>query len=115
MSSRDASEPERTMYVKNVEDTLKRIAGHKGVVGYYVTDPATGKVLKYAGFGDSSKEVHRYIDALKGFISLAASTVRTIDWSDEMSFLRLSYGAFDIMVAPDLEKQYTLVVVQHIE
>lgn len=103
------------MYLKNVEDTLKRIASHKGVVGYYVTDPATGKILKYAGFGENSKEARRYVDALKGFISLAASTVRTIDWSDEMTFLRLSYGSFDIMVAPDLEKKYTLVVVQHIE
>lgn len=115
MSSSEASEVERNMYIKNVEDSLKRIVSHKGVVGYYVTDPASGRLLKYAGFGESSKEARRYVDALKGFISLAQSTVRTIDWSDEMSFLRLSYGAFDIMVAPDLEKKYTLVVVQHVE
>ncbi|EPY41961.1 dynein light chain roadblock-type [Angomonas deanei] len=115
MSAYSGSEMERDAYINTIEETLKRIAGHRGVVGYYVTDPTTGKVLKYDGFGDNVKDVRRYVDALKGFIAVASSTIRTIDSSNEMTFLRMSYGAFEVMVAPDVDKQYILVVVQHME
>lgn len=115
MSLLSASEAEREAHVRNVEDTLRRIVSHRGVVGYFVLDPNSGRILKSAGFGDSTKEVRRYAEKLRGLIDVAASTIRTIDWRDSMTFLRISCGVQEILVAPDLEKQYTLVVVQQIE
>lgn len=115
METQTNSEIEKETYLKNVENTLARIASHKGVVGYFVLDPQSGRVMKYAGFDDQPKEVSRYVEKLRGFIDLASSTVRMLDWKDQMTFLRLSFGPFDVLVAPDLDKQYTLVVIQHIE
>lgn len=101
--------------MQNVEDALNRIAHHRGVVGYFVIEPQKGKILNFTGFNGSSREAHRYVDKLKGFIDLAASTVRTIDWRDEMTFLRISCGTVDILVAPDTNKEYTMVVVQRLD
>lgn len=95
---------EREAHLQNVEDTLSRIAHHKGVLGYFVMEPAKGKLLSFAGFRGSSREARRYAEALKGFIDLTTSTVRTIDWKDEMTFLRISCGKVDILVAPDANK-----------
>lgn len=113
MENLTAAEAERETYIHNVEETLSRIASHKGVVGYFVIHPVSGKILKYEGFGDDAKSARRHADTLKGFIEVAASTIRTLDWRDTMTFLRMSCGDLDIMVAPDAEKHYTLVVVQH--
>lgn len=115
MENLSATKAERDAYVHNVEEALSRIASYKGVVGYFAIHPESGRVLKYEGFEDSPKGVKRYADKLRGLIDVAASTVRTLDWRDNMTFLRLSYGEMDILVAPDLEKQYTLVVVQSVE
>lgn len=115
MEAHSNADIERETYLKNVESTLTRISCHKGVVGYFVIDPQSGRVMKYAGFDDQQKEVTRYVEKLRGFIDLASSTIRMLDWKDQMTFLRLSFGAFDIMVAPDLDNQYTLVVIQRIE
>lgn len=114
MAAVSSATAERDAHLQNVEDTLNRIAHHRGVVGYFVIEPQKGKLLSFAGFNGSSREAHRYVDKLRGFIDLAASTVRTIDWRDEMTFLRVSCGAVDILVAPDTNKEYTMVVVQRI-
>ncbi|KPI84334.1 putative dynein-associated protein [Leptomonas seymouri] len=115
METGSTATTERDAHLQNVEDTLNRIAHHRGVVGYFVIDPQKGKLLNFAGFNGNTREVHRYVDKLRGFIDLAASTVRTIDWRDEMTFLRISCGAVDILVAPDKNKEYTMVVVQRID
>lgn len=115
MEALSSADVEKETYLRNVENTLDRIAKHNGVVGYFVIEPQSGKIMRYSGFDENPKEVNRYVDKLRGFIDLAASTVRMIDWKDNMTFLRLSFGPFDIMVAPDLNKQYTMCVVQHIE
>lgn len=70
--------------------------------------------MKFSGFDDSAKCAKHYANKLHGFIDLATSTIRTIDWRDNMTFLRLSYGEFDILVAPDINKKYNLIVVQRI-
>jgi dynein light chain roadblock-type len=114
METTNVATVERDAHLKNVEDTLNRIAHHRGVVGYFVIEPQKGKLLSFAGFNGSTREAHRYVEKLRGFIDLAASTVRTIDWRDEMTFLRISCGDVDILVAPDANKEYTMVVVQRI-
>lgn len=115
MATANVTTTERDAHLQNVEDALNRIAHHRGVVGYFVIEPQKGKILNFTGFNGSSREAHRYVDKLKGFIDLAASTVRTIDWRDEMTFLRISCGAVDILVAPDTNKEYTMVVVQRLD
>ncbi|CAJ1011119.1 putative Roadblock/LC7 domain containing protein [Leishmania naiffi] len=112
MNKANPTVAEREAHLQNVEDTLNRIAHHKGVLGYFIMEPQKGKLLSFAGFRGSSREAYRYADTLKGFIDVTASTVRTIDWNDEMTFLRISCGSVDILVAPDTNKEYTMVVVQ---
>lgn len=70
--------------------------------------------MKFAGFDDNPKSARHYANKLHGFIDLATSTIRTIDWRDNMTFLRLTNGEFDILVAPDINKEYNLVLVQRI-
>ncbi|RNF27360.1 dynein light chain 2B, cytoplasmic [Trypanosoma conorhini] len=106
---------EREQRVKCVEEILLRIASHEGVVGYLVLNPVDGSLLKYSGFDGDERKMRKYGDKINGFTSLAYSTVRTIDCKDELTFLRLSVGLTDILVAPDVEKEYVLVVVQEIK
>ncbi|CAJ1991526.1 dynein-associated protein [Leishmania donovani] len=115
MNKANPSAAEREAHLQNVEDTLNRIAHHNGVLGYFIMEPQKGKLLSFAGFRGSSREAHRYADTLKGFIDLTTSTVRTIDWKDEMTFLRISCDTVDILVAPDANKEYTMVVVQTVK
>ncbi|KAG5497758.1 hypothetical protein JKF63_04025 [Porcisia hertigi] len=115
MSRANPAAAEREVHLQNVEDTLNRIAQHKGVLGYFFLDPQKGKILNFAGFHGSFREAHRYADTLKGFIDLTTTTVRTIDWKDEMRFLRISCGTVDILVAPDANKEFTMVVVQEVK
>ncbi|KAG5497174.1 hypothetical protein GH5_01715 [Leishmania sp. Ghana 2012 LV757] len=112
MSKSNPATAERAAHLQNVEDILNRIAHHKGVLGYFIMEPLKGRLLSFAGFRGSSKEAHRYADTLGGFIDLTTSTVRTIDWNDQLTFLRISCGTVDILVAPDANKEYTMVVVQ---
>lgn len=115
MDALTATDVEREAYLRNVDNALERIATHRGVLGYFVMEPATGNLMKFAGFGGDGKTVRRYVERLRGLIDLGSSTIRSMDWEDDMTFCRLSYGAFDILIAPDLNKQYTLVVVQEMK
>ncbi|KEG14025.1 dynein light chain 2B, cytoplasmic [Trypanosoma grayi] len=106
---------EREHRIKTVEEILLRIAAHEGVIGYLVLNPADGSILKHSGFASDDSKMLTYAEKMDGLTNLAASTVRTIDWKDDLTFLRLSVGLTDILIAPDVDKQYTLVVVQKIK
>ncbi|KAG8341087.1 Roadblock LC7 domain [Trypanosoma vivax] len=106
---------ERERRVKSVEEILLRIASHEGVVGYLVLNPSDGRILKHSGFASEEQKIRRYASKIIGFTALAASTIRTIDWKDDLTFLRLSLQKKDILVAPDINKQYVLIVVQEIK
>ncbi|RNF04027.1 dynein light chain 2B, cytoplasmic [Trypanosoma rangeli] len=106
---------EHEQRVKCVEEILLRIASHEGVVGYLVLNPVDGNLLKFSGFGGDRTKMQKYAEKINGFTNLAYSTVRTIDCKDELTFLRLSVGLTDILVAPDVEKQYVVVVIQEIK
>ncbi|KAF8306388.1 dynein light chain 2B, cytoplasmic [Trypanosoma cruzi] len=106
---------EREQRIKCVEEILLRIASHEGVLGYLVLNPIDGSIFKHSGFGGDAKKMQKYAEKVNGLTKLAYSTVRTIDWKDVLTFLRLSVGLTDILVAPDVEKRYVLVVVQEIK
>ncbi|XP_060074192.1 dynein light chain roadblock-type 2-like isoform X1 [Ylistrum balloti] len=89
-----------------VEDTLKRIQAHKGVIGIIVVN-ADGIPIRTTL--DNSTTV-QYANLLTQLTQKARSVVRDIDPQNDLTFLRVRSKKHEIMVAP--EKDYLFVVVQ---
>ncbi|KAL7858296.1 hypothetical protein AOLI_G00183980 [Acnodon oligacanthus] len=90
-----------------VEDTLKRIQAHKGVIGTIVVN-AEGIPIRTTL--DNSTTV-QYAGLLLQLAMKARSTVRDIDPQNDLTFLRIRSKKHEIMVAPD--KEYLLIVIQN--
>ncbi|KAM9509375.1 dynein light chain roadblock-type 2 [Guaruba guarouba] len=90
-----------------VEETLKRIQSHKGVIATVVIN-AEGIPVRTTL--DNSTTV-QYAALLQQLVMKARSTVRDIDPQNDLTFLRIRSKKHEIMVAPD--KDYLLVVVQN--
>ncbi|KAG9281071.1 dynein light chain roadblock-type 2 [Astyanax mexicanus] len=90
-----------------VEDTLKRIQTHKGVIGTIVVN-AEGIPIRTTL--DNSTTV-QYAGLLHQLTMKARSTVRDIDPQNDLTFLRIRSKKHEIMVAPD--KEYLLIVIQN--
>ena len=95
-----------------IRSTLSRIAGHKGVLGYMFLRPKDGFILDVVGFNNDKQMIDLYSSKLYNLISLAQSVVRTINHTEEVTFLRMRFGLREAIVAPDLNKEYILVVIQ---
>lgn len=89
-----------------VEETLKRIQAHKGVIGIIVVN-ADGIPIRTTL--DNSTTV-QYANLLTQLTQKARSVVRDIDPQNDLTFLRVRSRKHEIMVAP--EKDYLFVVVQ---
>uniref|UniRef100_A0A4W5QTV5 Dynein light chain roadblock-type 2 n=2 Tax=Hucho hucho TaxID=62062 RepID=A0A4W5QTV5_9TELE len=90
-----------------VEETLKRIQTHKGVIGTIVVN-AEGIPIRTTL--DNSTTV-QYAGLLHQLTMKARSTVRDIDPQNDLTFLRIRSKKHEIMVAPD--KEYLLIVIQN--
>uniref|UniRef100_A0A8C7BP93 Dynein light chain roadblock n=1 Tax=Neovison vison TaxID=452646 RepID=A0A8C7BP93_NEOVI len=90
-----------------VEETLKRIQSHKGVIGTMVVN-AEGIPIRTTL--DNSTTV-QYAGLLHQLTMKARSTVRDIDPQNDLTFLRIRSKKHEIMVAPD--KEYLLIVIQN--
>ncbi|XP_009275617.1 PREDICTED: dynein light chain roadblock-type 2 [Aptenodytes forsteri] len=90
-----------------VEETLKRIQAHKGVIATIVVN-AEGIPIRTTL--DNSTTV-QYAGLLHQLIMKARSTVRDIDPQNDLTFLRIRSKKHEIMVAPD--KEYLLIVIQN--
>ncbi|KAE8608321.1 hypothetical protein XENTR_v10011462 [Xenopus tropicalis] len=90
-----------------VEETLKRIQSHKGVIGTIVVN-AEGIPIRTTL--DNSTTV-QYAGLLHQLSMKAKSTVRDIDPQNDLTFLRIRSKKHEIMVAPD--KEYLLIVIQN--
>uniref|UniRef100_G1MEY4 Dynein light chain roadblock-type 2 n=1 Tax=Ailuropoda melanoleuca TaxID=9646 RepID=G1MEY4_AILME len=90
-----------------VEETLKRIQSHKGVIGTMVVN-AEGIPIRTTL--DNSTTV-QYAGLLHQLTVKARSTVRDIDPQNDLTFLRIRSKKHEIMVAPD--KEYLLIVIQN--
>uniref|UniRef100_A0A2K5F5U0 Dynein light chain roadblock-type 2 n=1 Tax=Aotus nancymaae TaxID=37293 RepID=A0A2K5F5U0_AOTNA len=90
-----------------VEETLKRIQSHKGVIGTVVVN-AEGIPIRTTL--DNSTTV-QYAGLLHQLTMKAKSTVRDIDPQNDLTFLRIRSKKHEIMVAPD--KEYLLIVIQN--
>ena len=95
-----------------IKASLSRISAHKGVVGYMVLSPKDGHILESVGFNNNKEFVSLYAEKLHAFVSLTQSTVRSLDHTDELTFLRMRWRQREIIIAPDLNKEYCLIVIQ---
>uniref|UniRef100_A0A8C7JCZ1 Dynein light chain roadblock n=2 Tax=Oncorhynchus TaxID=8016 RepID=A0A8C7JCZ1_ONCKI len=87
-----------------VEETLKRIQTHKGVIGTIVVNAEGNTTLI------TSTKVD-YAGLLHQLTMKARSTVRDLDPQNDLTFLRIRSKKHEIMVAPD--KEYLLIVIQN--
>ena len=90
-----------------VEAALKRIQGHKGVVGTIVVN-SEGIPLKTDL--DNSNTL-QYAAVCKTLVSLARNTVRDIDPENELTILRVKTRKNELMIAP--WEDYLLIVIQN--
>merc|ERR1712167_468634 len=89
-----------------IEGTLKRISGHKGVLGYIIINQ-DGIPIKTT-LDNSTTTM--YAQLLLQLTKKSRSVVRDLDPTDNLRFLRLKSQKHEIMIAP--EKDYILVVIQ---
>ena len=94
------------MSATEVEETIKRITAHKGVIGLIVVNQE-GIPIKTTL--DNSTTV-QYAGLLHQLTAKARSVVRDIDPQNDLTFLRIRSKKHEIMVAPD--KEYLLIVIQ---
>jgi len=90
-----------------VEETLKRIQSHKGVIGTIIVNQegiAIRSTLENSLTVQYSGLIHQLCDK-------ARSTVRDLDPTNDLTFLRIRSKKHEIMVAPD--KEYLLIVIQN--
>ncbi|XP_075905328.1 dynein light chain roadblock-type 2 [Nelusetta ayraudi] len=90
-----------------VEETLKRIETHKGVIGTIVVN-AEGIPIRTTL--DNSTAV-QYAGLLRSLTMKARSTIRDIDPQNDLTFLRMRSKKHEILVAP--ENDFLLIVIQN--
>ncbi|XP_043910635.1 dynein light chain roadblock-type 1-like [Protopterus annectens] len=90
-----------------VEETLKRIQGQKGVQGIII---ANTEGIPIKSTVDNSTTV-QYAGLIHQLIMKARNTVRDIDPTNDLTFLRIRSKKNEIMVAPD--KEYFLIVIHN--
>lgn len=92
---------------QEVEDTMKRIQSHKGVVGTLVVN-SEGIPIKSTM--DNTTTV-QYAGLISQLVDKARSITRDLDPTDDLTFLRIRSKKHEVMVAPD--KEFILIVVQN--
>mmetsp|Transcript_106981 Transcript_106981/g.149115 ORF Transcript_106981/g.149115 Transcript_106981/m.149115 type:complete len:97 (+) Transcript_106981:59-349(+) len=95
--------------MSEVEETLKRIQSHKGVLGVVIFDK-NGISIKSTL--DQATTV-QYCTHLSNLAAQARSSVRDIDPTNDLTFLRIRSKKHEILVAPHAE--YLLCVIQNPE
>jgi dynein light chain roadblock-type len=91
----------------DVEETLKRIQSHKGVLGVIIIN-SEGIPIKTTM--DNAQTV-QYAALIGQLTDKTRSTVRDLDPTNELTFFRIRSKKHEIMVAPD--KEYMLIVIQN--
>eukprot|EP00887_Chlorella_sp_A99_P005210 scaffold1.g5210.t1 len=93
-----------------VEETVKRLSSHKGVLGIVILNADSVPIRSTL---DQELAV-QYAALVSQLTIKARSMVRELATEDDLQFLRLRSKKHEIMIAPsfDKEHQYSLVVVQ---
>merc|ERR550514_1155463 len=92
--------------MSDVEETLKRIQTHKGVIGVVVINK---EGIPIRSTLDQQTTV-QYASLISQLAAKAKSCVRDIDPQNDLTFLRIRSKKHEIMVSP--EKEYMLIVIQ---
>ena len=92
--------------MSEVEETIKRIMSHKGVTGVIVVNQEGIPIRTNL---DNTTTV-QYAGLIHAVANKAKSTVRDLDPTNDLTFLRMRTTKHEIMVAPD--KDYLLIVIQ---
>ncbi|XP_051153525.1 dynein light chain roadblock-type 2 [Leptopilina boulardi] len=92
---------------QEVEETMKRIQSHKGVVGTIVVN-SEGIPIKTTL--DNTTTV-QYAGLISQLSDKARSVVRDLDPTNDLTFLRIRSKKHEVMVAPD--KEFILIVIQN--
>ncbi|MEQ2232732.1 Dynein light chain roadblock-type 2 [Ilyodon furcidens] len=90
----------------NIEETMKRIESHKGVIGTIVVNAEDIPIRTTLDNSTTAK----YARLLRNFTILARSTVRDVDPQNDLTFVRIRSKKHEIMIAP--ENNYLLIVIQ---
>ncbi|XP_033626359.1 dynein light chain roadblock-type 2-like [Asterias rubens] len=92
--------------MNEVEECLKRISSHKGVIGIIVVNMEGIPVRTTL---DNSTTV-QYAGLIHQLTAKARSVVRDIDPQNDLTFLRIRTRKHEVIVAP--EKEYLLITIQ---
>ncbi|KAL4234333.1 Dynein light chain roadblock-type 2 [Mactra antiquata] len=92
--------------MSEVEETLKRIQSHKGVIGVIIVNTEGIPIRTTL---DNSTTV-QYSGLIHQLSAKAKSVVRDIDPQNDLTFLRIRSKKNEIMIAPGCE--YLLIVIQ---
>ncbi|XP_050545061.1 dynein light chain roadblock-type 2-like [Daktulosphaira vitifoliae] len=90
-----------------VEETLKRIQSHRGVIGTIVVNNE-GTPIKSTL--DNATTI-QYAGLIQQLIDKSKSVVRDLDPSNDLMFLRMRTKKHEIMVSPD--KDFIMIVIQN--
>jgi len=94
--------------MSEIEETIERIRGHKGVEGVIIVNSEGIPIRPSKGMDEEL--THKYAANLSALVSKARSAIRDIDPQNDLSFLRIRSKKHEIMVAPD--KDFLLIVIQ---
>ncbi|KAI3387444.1 hypothetical protein SNEBB_004350 [Seison nebaliae] len=92
--------------MSEVEDSLKRISSHRGVIGVVI---ANSEGVPIRTTLDNSSAV-QHAALLQRLTSKARSAIRELDPQNDLCFIRLRSKKHEIVIAPD--KDYMLIVLQ---
>lgn len=95
------------MATTEVEETLKRLVGHKGVVGTVVVNKE-GVPIKSTL---DNVTTNQYSGLLNNLVTQAKQMFQDLDPSNDLNFLRIRTKKHEFMVVPDQE--FLFIVVQN--
>jgi len=90
-----------------VEESMKRLLSHKGVIGLVVIN-SDGIPIKSTLDNALSIE---YAGQIQLLVEKARSMIKDMDSTNDLTFVRLRSKKHEVLVAPD--KEYALIVIQN--
>nr|XP_042895682.1 dynein light chain roadblock-type 2 isoform X2 [Parasteatoda tepidariorum] len=93
--------------LSEIDETFKRIQSHKGVVGIIVLN-MDGIPIKSSMDSNTTIE---YAGLITHLLDKARQTVKELDNTNELTFLRIRTKKNELLIAPD--KEYMMIVIQN--
>jgi len=90
-----------------VEESMKRLLSHKGVIGLVVIN-SDGIPIKSTLDNALSIE---YAGQIQLLVEKARAMIKDMDSTNDLTFVRLRSKKHEVLVAPD--KEYALIVIQN--